>query len=228
MSLLPGNIESLSGAARFLLAAVVYSLLLLFLALVWPVTVSLIARVLPFIILLPCILLAASLLLWLKDFFLPSLSSPLNTRRRMAERYYYDEQESEGSDREFGTPVHSRRVPRNWPATAYGFNRGANAGRFRNAARTDEESGGGFGVTRLQQIGLLLGCFLLASVIWLSIVHLLLKPQLSQYLHDKELPLVPRAMAKEQIARWNDTKLRNQHISAMRAMNPEWDLMART
>ncbi|PTY03532.1 hypothetical protein DB346_06560 [Verrucomicrobia bacterium LW23] len=209
MSLLPANIETLSGAARFLFASIAYSLMLLVVTLLIPNTVSLVARLAPFVLLLPLVLLFTALLLWLKDYLLPSLASPSVTRRRMQDALNHPEADSH--------------LPRRSPVrAAIGVTaRGA-------ASRLPGGMDGPPQMTRLQQAALLFTSFLVACVVWLSVAINLLSPRMSDYFSERgQLAPVPRAMARAQMARWLDLRERNLQISRLRARNAEWDLMAR-
>jgi hypothetical protein len=68
---------------------------------------------------------------------------------------------------------------------------------------------------------------LLASVVWLSSVHLLFRPKLSLVRHPEKISRLAKELSARQIACWEETSHRFEQ-SALRASNAEWDLMART
>lgn len=69
---------------------------------------------------------------------------------------------------------------------------------------------------------------LAAAALWLPVLHLFFKPDLSRYRADSGIPARAAALAARQLELWSDPELRLREIRKMRASNAEWDFMART
>ncbi len=81
--------------------------------------------------------------------------------------------------------------------------------------------------SRLARFALGGGCLLVATIVWLPIVHCFFKCGPSQY--SSELRIPPRAdqLVLHQLHAWKEAELRVAEVNPMRAANPEWDLMGR-
>ncbi|MCX6995811.1 MAG: hypothetical protein NTV49_01680 [Kiritimatiellaeota bacterium] len=80
----------------------------------------------------------------------------------------------------------------------------------------------------LSQAGAVATALLLATLVWLPLLHLLFRPQLDQFYAERGLPSKARAIAAHQLALCSNTAARAGEIATMRRSNAEWDFMGRT
>ncbi|MEX0775425.1 MAG: hypothetical protein WD042_06890 [Phycisphaeraceae bacterium] len=69
---------------------------------------------------------------------------------------------------------------------------------------------------------------LLATAIWLPVVHLFFRPTLADYRQSHGIAPAARQIAHRHLRLWEDPALRAAEIDRMRASNAEWDFMGRT
>jgi len=67
-----------------------------------------------------------------------------------------------------------------------------------------------------------------AALLWLPAMHLLYRPDVSDYFAPKGIPPRARALAERHLELWTDPELRGEAIGQMRGSNAEWDFMGRT
>lgn len=72
------------------------------------------------------------------------------------------------------------------------------------------------------------GAILVAAAIWLPVLHLLYRPGDPDLPDRAGLPPEGAALARRQLALWNDVALRAEELRRMRRHNAEWDFMGRT
>ena len=77
---------------------------------------------------------------------------------------------------------------------------------------------------------LLLGgvSLVLATAVWLPVMHLAFAESVSQYFADDGVPPKARMLADRHLHLWTDPASRNREIERMRASNAEWDFMGRS
>ena len=67
-----------------------------------------------------------------------------------------------------------------------------------------------------------------AVAIWLPCLHLLYRPDISQYRSDQGIPPKAAMISARQFDIWMDPQLRAVELAKMQERNPEWDFMSRT
>jgi hypothetical protein len=68
----------------------------------------------------------------------------------------------------------------------------------------------------------------IAAALWLPLLHLFFKADVSDYYCDEGIAPKARELAAEQLMLWTDPAQRADAIARMRASNAEWDFMGRT
>ena len=69
---------------------------------------------------------------------------------------------------------------------------------------------------------------LIATAIWLPLLHLLYRPRVGDYFAEGKLPPRARALAEWHLDLWTNAERRAEAIERMRGSNAEWDFMGRT
>ncbi|OGV59913.1 MAG: hypothetical protein A2X45_13760 [Lentisphaerae bacterium GWF2_50_93] len=69
---------------------------------------------------------------------------------------------------------------------------------------------------------------ILAFFIWIPMVHLFFKEDISNYLSDDAISPKAKMLAGRQLKIWRDPELRKIELQKMQNRNPEWDFMSRT
>jgi len=73
-----------------------------------------------------------------------------------------------------------------------------------------------------------IAALLIATAIWLPLLHLFFRPQLTQFRQPGAIALRARELAARQLQLWEDPVSRADEIARMRQANAEWDFMGRT
>ncbi len=73
-----------------------------------------------------------------------------------------------------------------------------------------------------------LAALLIATCIWLPLVHLLFVPRAGAWRSENGIPPMARSLAQRHLSLWTSESMKAQVIDPMRVSNPEWDFMGRT
>lgn len=68
---------------------------------------------------------------------------------------------------------------------------------------------------------------IVATLIWLPLLHYFFRPDPADYRSDKAIPVRAIKLARRHISNWQNTHESNAERDRLRACNPEWDLMSR-
>ncbi|MHC4914417.1 MAG: linalool dehydratase/isomerase domain-containing protein [Planctomycetota bacterium] len=86
----------------------------------------------------------------------------------------------------------------------------------------------GEGLPRLKRVPLTLAAVLLGAAVWLPLVHLFHRPDVSDFYSEADMAPKARMLAERHLTLWTDEKLRSEVVGQMRGSNAEWDFMGRT
>ena len=84
------------------------------------------------------------------------------------------------------------------------------------------------GIGSWRRFWLVVASLVVAAAIWLPAVHLLYRTDPADYRSARSIPPRAAKLAQRHISLWCDPELRSEATVALRASNPEWDLMSRT
>jgi len=79
-----------------------------------------------------------------------------------------------------------------------------------------------------QRLGLGCSSLVIATVIWLPLVHLFFRSNPSDYRSSSAIPSRATKLVERHIQLWRDAMHRKRATEELRAVNPEWDLMSRS
>ncbi|MFC1744819.1 hypothetical protein ACFL35_12585 [Candidatus Riflebacteria bacterium] len=83
-------------------------------------------------------------------------------------------------------------------------------------------------ITFLKEMCLKAFSLLLASIIWLPMLHCFFKPAPESLISHKKLAPMAKMLAKRHLKLWTDPQMRKKELDKMQQSNPEWDFMSRT